>query len=428
MDILFNAFSTFWNSLGLVANIFYHIWFLVLPPFLYYIFKELWMPHVWHRFGDKQTSVLLEIIPPRDIEASPLPMEYIYAGIAGIKSGPMVHEEYIDGDYGEGFSLEIASVEGQVHMYIRCRKKTRSLVEAHFYGQYPNVELIEVPDYTEAVPRSAPNQDWNVWGTDFELVKDDLYPIRTYRNFEETVTGKMIDPLAGIIEIMGKAGPMQHMWFQILVSFQDESWYSTGRATVDDFIGKKAPHKQSALGRLFTDIKDVIFNLIPALFASELHHTSSHAEEKKEFDEQKITYGQKEVIKALEENLGKMMFKVKMRYVYVGRREGFDKATAISGFIGGLKQFNDQNLNSFKPNNKTKTKAEFIFTESRLRYQQRRIFRRYIERNPEPSEVRFLMSTEELATVFHIPDMSVTAPALNRIVAKRGGAPSNLPM
>jgi hypothetical protein len=122
------------------------------------------------------------------------------------------------------------------------------------------------------------------------------------------------------------------------------------------------------------------------------------------------------------------MFKVKMRYVYVGRREGFDKATAISGFIGGLKQFNDQNLNSFKPNNKTKTKAEFIFTESRLRYQQRRIFRRYIERNPEPSEVRFLMSTEELATVFHIPDMSVTAPALNRIVAKRGGAPSNLPM
>jgi hypothetical protein len=59
---------------------------------------------------------------------------------------------------------------------------------------------------------------------------------------------------------------------------------------------------------------------------------------------------------------------------------------------------------------------------------QRRIFRRYIDRDPQPYDVRFLLSTEELATLFHIPDMSVTAPNLNRVVAKRGGAPTNLPI
>ena len=99
-------------------------------------------------------------------------MEYIFAGIAGIKSSTLVHEEYIDGNYGEGFALEIASIEGQVHMYIRCRKKTRNVVEAHFYGQYPNVELVEVPDYTELVPHTAPNKDWNSHLSPFWRVGD----------------------------------------------------------------------------------------------------------------------------------------------------------------------------------------------------------------------------------------------------------------
>jgi hypothetical protein len=39
-----------------------------------------------------------------------------------------------------------------------------------------------------------------------------------------------------------------------------------------------------------------------------------------------------------------------------------------------------------------------------------------------------VMSTEELATVFHFPDMNVLAPSLTRVEAKRGGAPSNLPI
>ncbi len=387
------------------------------------------MPHIWHRFGAKKSYITLEIIPPRDIEASPLPMEYIFAGLAGVKKSLIVHEEYLDGEYAESFALEIASIEGQVHFYINCRKESRNLVEAHFYGQYPDIELVEVPDYTELVPRTVPNKDWNLWGTDFELVKDDLYPIRTYKKFEESVTGKMLDPLAGIIEIMSKAGPGQHMWFQILITFEEDDWAKrVGRGTVDEFIGKKQVHKAGFLSQILTDIKDVFLNIFNMIIGAELHFGAAHEEEKKEFDEQKITYGQKEVIKALEENLGKMMFKTKMRYVYVGRRENFDKPTGVSGFIGGIKQFNDQNLNSFKPNGATKTKAEFVFVGARTRYMQRRIFRRYIERDPQPYDVRFLLSTEELATVFHIPDMAVTAPTLSRVAAKRGGAPTNLPI
>jgi hypothetical protein len=41
---------------------------------------------------------------------------------------------------------------------------------------------------------------------------------------------------------------------------------------------------------------------------------------------------------------------------------------------------------------------------------------------------KLVMSSEELATVFHLPDMNVLAPSLTRVEAKRGGAPSNLPI
>ena len=47
-------------------------------------------------------------------------------------------------------------------------------------------------------PKGAPNRDWDLFGADIEFTKPDPYPIKTYHYYEEDVTGKMIDPLAGL--------------------------------------------------------------------------------------------------------------------------------------------------------------------------------------------------------------------------------------
>ncbi|HCP08739.1 MAG TPA: hypothetical protein DIT25_03015, partial [Candidatus Moranbacteria bacterium] len=57
---------------------------------------------------------------------------------------------------------------------------------------------------------------------------------------------------------------------------------------------------------------------------------------------------------------------------------------------------------------------------------QRKIYRRYIDRDNEGKT--FFMSSKELASVFHFPDMQVKAPALTQIQARRGSAPANLPI
>ena len=239
MDILFANFSEMLSMLRGGFSIIMSVWFILFPPLLYFLFEVLWMLHVQGHFGGGLKWVLLEIIPPRDIEASPLPMESVFTAFAGVIKTPTAAEILIKGEIPTSFSLEIASIEGQVHFYVRTQVGFRDLVEAHFYAQYPNVEIVEAEDYVNLVPKTVPNKDWDLWGVDFKLFKPDLYPIKSYKNFEETITGKMIDPLAGLIETMGKLGPGQHLWLQYIITPIKESWYSTGQETIDEFLGRE---------------------------------------------------------------------------------------------------------------------------------------------------------------------------------------------
>ncbi|MBP9728346.1 MAG: hypothetical protein KBD27_03130 [Candidatus Moranbacteria bacterium] len=430
MGTLFANLGDLFSVIGTVFSVVLSVWFILFPPLLYFVFKVIWMLHVNGHYGSKIKWVLLEIIPPRDIEKSPALMESIFSGFAGVMKSPTALEEFIKGEFPTSFSLEIASIEGQVHFYVRTQAGFQNLVEAHFYAQYPGVEVVEVEDYTNLVPKTIPNKDWDLWGTDFVFVKPDLYPIKTYRFFEETVTGKMIDPLGGLIETMGKTGPGQYIWLQYIITPYSEKWYSTGQGTIDEFLGKEKKKSKSFIGMVFGDIWEVFANITKGLMGQPVVFGAGEKSEKKEEQplEFRLSPGQKKVLEALENNLGKQMFKTRMRHVYIGKRSVFSKQTGVSSFIGAIKQFNDFNLNSFKPNDDSKTYANYIFTEERLRFRQRRLLRRYRTRDSDPQSSRFMLSTEELATIFHIPDMAVTAPTLTRVAARRGGAPMNLPL
>jgi hypothetical protein len=427
METLFpnsaEAIQAFRQMFEVVGN----VWFIVFPPLLFFLFKILWMDYIIGKFIVSTPTVLLEIIPPRELEKSPRLMESVFDGLAGTEKGPTTFEQYVQGLIPVTFSFEIANDDNGVHFYVRTPVMFRNLVEAHFYAQYPDVEIVEVSDYTEAVPKSLPNKEWDLWGVDFELVNNDAYPIKTYHYFQEDVTGKMIDPLAGLIETMGKLPPGQHIWLQYIVSAESPSWYKTGRALVEELVKGPKPKAMSAGQALLFHVGDVFKNIFKGMAGQP--EFASPVEEKKDLGpiEFRLTPVQKKVLEALEMNIAKQIFRVKMRFVYVGRKEGFDKSF-VSSFVGGIKQFNDANLNGFKPEETTKTYANYIFIQPRLRYRQRRIFRRYKERSRDPDNVTFILSTAELASVYHIPDRSVMAPSLSRVTAKRGGAPGNLPI
>ncbi|KKP97358.1 MAG: hypothetical protein US25_C0003G0003 [Candidatus Moranbacteria bacterium GW2011_GWE1_36_7] len=425
MDIISSSIIGIGADIKTAAEVMNYVWFIALPPILFFLFKELWIYHIQSAYWAAPDWVVLEIIPPKNIEKSPKPMEALFTTFAGVEKSFDIAEEYISGMFPDYMSLEIVSNEGSVHFYIRSMKKYRHLVEAALYAQYPDVEILEVPDYVNEVPRVIPNGQWDLWGADIAFTnKHDGYPIRTYAQFEEDITGTMIDPLAGLLEVMGKLGPGQQMWLQWVIYPKSPSWgLKAGKALADKLKGKEKIEK-SLLESVWTDFQHVVTHL----FAGLKGPVEFPAEKKKEDQplDTRLSPGERDVLKAVEENLGKWQFGVKGRYVYLGRRENFDKALGVSGFWGSLKQFNDDNMNGFKPDNTSKTFANWINQRNRLRYRQRKILRRYRTRNKDG--VMITLSTAELATIFHLPDMNVMAPSLTRVEAKRGGAPSNLPI
>ena len=427
MDLLIQTFSDIAQGLIVAGNAFSYIWFIALPVLFYSLFRVLWDYHIQTQYWLAAEWMLLEIIPPKNIERSPKPMEQFFSGIAGVEKSFTIFELYMQGAYADSFSLELVSDGGIVHFYIRTMKKYRNIVEAHLFAQYPDIEIVEVPDYVDDVPKIIPNGKWDIWGTDFEFTKDDAYPIRTYTKFQEDVTGKMIDPLAGLVEIMGKLGPNQKLWLQMIISPTSPGSTKKAAEKIINKLKGKEDKKEGILERIMADISDVFFNLFPAL-GGEVEFSKKDKKEEQPL-EFRLSPGERDILKAVEEAQGKLTYRTKMRMVYVGRREGYDKSVGVSGFIGGLKQFADENLNGFKPNGDTKTAATYYFIQPRLRYRQRKILRRYRNRsNDGPPKTRMILNTEELATLYHLPDMQVVAPSVIRVEAKRGGAPANLPV
>lgn len=426
MDIITNSIAEIVSSMKTVWHVMSYIWFIALPPLFFYMFENYWLRHVNDAHWGSASWVVLEIIPPKDIEKSPKPMEALFVGFAGVEKAFDIAETYISGMFPDYMSLEIVSTEGTAHLYIRTMKKYRHLVEAHLYAQYPDVEIIEVPDYVNDVPVIIPNGQWDLWGADIAFTKkDEFYPIRTYKSFEEDITGTMIDPLAGLIETMGKVGPGQHMWLQwVIAPHSPGDIAKRGKAFTEKIKGR-GKVVETPFERFLRDVKDIFNSIIPGLMAKKIDFPSPVKKEEQPL-ELRLSTVEKDVIKTVEENLGKLQYSVKGRYIYLGRRENYNKAVGLSSFWGSLKQFGDDNLNGFKPDGDSKTFANYVFQKSRLRYRQRKIFGRYKSRSM--GGVKLTLSTEELATVFHLPDMNVLAPALNRVEAKRGGAPANLPI
>ncbi|HFC36300.1 MAG TPA: hypothetical protein ENJ49_01340, partial [Candidatus Moranbacteria bacterium] len=411
MNILAESITA--TFFGMIWQVVSTTWFIFFPFLFYYIFKILWMDFVQDNYWSKIEWTILEIIPPNDIEETPQAMEMVYAGLLGSMKGINTIEEFVNGETPMYFSLELVSKEGEVHFYVRTPKGFRDLIESHIHSQYPTAVVQTGPDYVDEIPKVIPNKDWGLWGTDFRLEKADPYPIKTYRWFEEDATGKVLDPLASLIESMGKIGPQQYFWFQMVITPKDAQEYDTGKALAEELAGREVKRKVGALESWFVNTMTSIHDTVANMFGLGAESPSeSEPDVPLEF---RMTPGEKEVLKLIEEGIGKSAFNVKMRVIYVGRKEAFNKAV-VGSFMGGIKQFSDANLNGFALDNNSKTYALHLFVKPRMQYRQRKILRRYRARNRDG--VTFHLNSEELATVFHLPTTYVITPSLRKVETK----------
>jgi hypothetical protein len=206
---------------------------------------------------------------------------------------------------------------------------------------------------------------------------------------------------------------------QLILSPLREEWKEKEMEEVQKLAGRISGEEKG----IFGDLADVFTHILPGFFGPvEFLKTEKKEEAPLEF---RLTPGEKEQLKALEENLGKNAFRTKMRLIYIGKRKGFDMSY-ISAFFGAIRQFNDLNSNTLKPSNLSKTYAYYVATDMRANYRRRKIYRRFRDRDMDGEKIVF--STTELATLWHFPNMNIKAPSLTRVESKKGSAPFNLPV
>lgn len=400
-------------------------WIFFIILFLAVAFK-LWMNYIQKRFLKEMECLVLAIDVPEDNEKTPKSMEQVIAGFFGIQKDPNIIEKYIKGYVQPVISLELVSIGSRVQFFVRTPKIFKDLVEAHIYAQYPTVEIKEVPDYTERVRKEDISSKYDLWGATLELIKEDALPIRTYKDFEEMAAEeKIIDPIAAITEVMANIKENEEIWLQLIIRpTLDMSWKEEGESIVKDRLGEKIEAKPNIIQKIFEGATGFITTLLKAPFGP----VEGEGENKNEKVLPRAAFlspGERFALEAIQRNISKLGFQTKIRFIYFGGKSIFNKAR-VAAFMGAMQQFSSLDLNGFKPAAAEKTGADYLFVAPRLKRKQHKVLRRYKMRYFATKG--FVLNTEEIATIYHFPHISVKAATISRTKARRGGAPSELPV
>ncbi len=412
---LFTAISQFF----LFFSIIFSLWWVWLPVILWLILKTLYGDYATGIFLAKNWNFdLLEIVLEKGEEKTPKSMEKVITTLHGGRTGYSWWDKNIKGAKQDMFSLEIVGINGEIHFLIRTLKKYRRLVENAVYGSFPEVEITEVKDYVLNLDREKLEIDYDIFGGDFGMAKKDAYPIRTYMSH----SGSEDDPLSQILEVLANLESGEQLWIQLPIEPADDDWIDNSKKELEKLLGKRVDDKRGFVDKyLMPLIEAISFGLIKAPVAPS-------TPEQKFGIAQDLTPGKAEAIKAIENNITKSGFKTVMRVIYIAPKEIFNSAS-IKTIFGALKQFNDASLNSFRLDDKTVPSVENFFgkaDKSSERLRKNLLLDNYIGRKIKST--KFVFNTEELATVFHFPNGTITTSTLKRVRSKKATPPSELPL
>lgn len=398
-----------------------------MPVFLFFLAHTALKNYTNLKYRLSLDWTLLEIRVPKETHKSPKAMEQIFVGLHGVYTGAVKwSDELFKGKMLDWFSFEISGRGGETHFYLRTQTKYKNVVESQIYAQYPEAEVIEVPDYVNDLPLYLPDEKYDLFGGELILNKEDAFPIRTYPDFEEKSAGKddvkRIDPLASLSELFSTLHGGEHIWLQIIGNPTGDDWIKRGQLVLDRLMGREPSASQ---GSILSDAVFAIDKAISGIGPSPTTDSDKKPEKKEEKKRVDMTPGRQDAIKAIEKSFDKLGYDIGIRFVYIGPRDAFHQAHVV-GLMGTFKQFASQNLNGFKPNKDTITHAKGLFKVSKIFNRKRAIFQAFRER--KIMSAKYVLNTEELATIFHFPDVGVRSPLLPRVEAKKGEPPVGLPL
>ncbi|KKT00928.1 MAG: hypothetical protein UW07_C0003G0004 [Candidatus Nomurabacteria bacterium GW2011_GWF2_43_8] len=408
---------------------------------------RFWVHYIQQDFISGIDFVLLEIVPPREVLRSPQAMELFITNALYHWSMKGGKEEYWQGAVWFWFSLEIASIDGQVHFYIRTPSRIRGLIETQMYAQYPQAQVKAVEDYTLGVDEISPESAWNGWGCEFKLTKPEAYPIRTYVDYgldEDPKEEYKVDPVSPVVELFGSLQKGEQMWMQIVVTPSKKTYRTKGT-----WFGKhdwvvEARNEMFKLMRPYTSQREEPGQGLVKLARIEIRVPK--------FLDNTAT--------AMSAKTAKVGFETGIRVMYVAKKEAFDMNSRRNLRLI-FRQYAKPDCNEFYRINSaqadfysgifTASPATIMMLANRMlhEFRERAFFHLPLRHHifgqnhwkwpiPQvlsldsiikayPHHLTFVLNTEELATLWHFPGQILKVPTLERIESKEASPPPNLP-
>jgi hypothetical protein len=345
-----------------------------------------------------EAGTLLSILVPKMNDKTSLSAEMMFMSLHGLLSKTPGLQEHL--------SFELVATHEGIRFFVYLPTYFRTFVEGQIYAQYPNANISEVEqDYIHQLPSGHTV----VTAAEMTLSKEYYHPIKTFVDFQ-------VDPLAAITGSVERLNHDEQVWMQLIIRPLDDIWQEAGYKYVNKTRKGESvtdEGQSNFIVQIFNDVVKEFVNL-PTFMLKSMLPGGNEPEAKKDKPTVELTAGQDLELKAIESKMNKPGFETALRIVSIGQSEQSSQQ-ALHSIIASFKQFSMTHLNSFQIS-PVERKAEDIFHDYQLRA------------FPNDDESYFVLNAEELASVYHLPNLTVETPTIAWSKAKQLEPPLNLPV
>jgi len=283
----------------------------------------------------------------------------------------------------------------EISFFVSMPKRFRDGIEKEMHSFFPDAEIEKVSDYTIFSPGSS-----SAIST-LELKESSALPLRTY--------GSMgTDSLDEIVTAMSKMDTDSEgaVIQVVLAPIGGNGWRRHGKEIAQRMQqGKRLKQAVEGSSSHAAFARSVVSGVI-----REASRSKSSSERNRDDDPVSLTPEEQELVKDIETKSGLPAFRANVRLL-VSAKTGSRAEQVLSHMENAFTQFDRSGVNSFRVKKRKKgngTAFDYIF------------------RNFDP-EHSMILSSEEVATIFHFPISVTEAPKIRWLKAGAAAPPVNIP-
>jgi hypothetical protein len=357
------------NAFALITNLVFALFatFIIVAILMGLLLGIFYVLALWYKNKDREKqsldSTLIQVTLPRDNEIKIDAAEQFFASFTGIKASSGMLSFLHPQPH---LSFEIVGLPEDIRFYIYTPNKYKDLVEKQINGSYPDAE-IKIVEEKNARDGYAMGNEYNIFSKTGQVAFAALKLKDSNYKPLKVYKDFAVDPLSSITSVMAKMGIGEGAAIQILTTAATSSWSKQGRTFISST--KKAESNPE---------------------------TAKYSADPKELE-------------GIENKISKPGFETVIRLVVSSTSKEAAQAH-LENMVAAFEQFNG--INSFSKAKKW-FKGGFI-TDFVYRYL------------PIRGDLSVLTS-EELAGLFHFPNKNIQTPHIGWLNAKRAPAPAQIP-